>query len=68
MSTYRNKCGVSRFLQGREVGDLAETRLTKASSIVCDDSAHSAQSTYLETLYVQTNVAQIFVVTSNFPT
>ena len=57
---------MSGFLKGREAEDLAETRLKKASSIVCYDS--SAQSTYLETICVRTNVAQIFVVTSNFPT
>ena len=39
MSTYRNKCGVSRYLEGKSSRrlDLVRTRLTEASSIVCYD-------------------------------
>ena len=35
MSTQRNKCGMSRFLQGRVSGGLLISRLTQVSSIVC---------------------------------
>jgi len=59
MSTYWNKCGVNGFLQGRVAGDLVETRLTEACSIVCYNSAHP---THLETLCVLLDVSQIWVV------
>ena len=40
MSTHRNKCRVSRVLQGRVSGGLVRSRLTPVSSIVCFDFIH----------------------------
>ena len=59
ISTYRNNCGVSRLSQGRLAGCLVRTWLTEACSIVCYDSAHP---TYLTTIFVHWDVAQIWVV------
>ena len=59
MSTYRDKCGVSRLLQSRQRSRRFVSDKTLLVSIVKYDSAHS---TYLETFCVHSDVAQIWVV------
>ena len=48
------------FLQGRIAEGLSRTRMTEASSVVYYDSN---QQTYLETVSVPSNVAQIVMTT-----
>ena len=59
MSIYRNKCGVSGFLQGRVAGDLVRTRLAKQFVALSYDSFHPI---YSETYCVHTDIAQVRVV------
>ena len=61
MSTCRNKCWVSGLLPDRSAAGLVRSRLTQASSIVCNDSD---RPTYLDTICVLSDVAQIWVVSS----
>ena len=65
MSTYRNKCWVlgaqNCIRQSSRRFGLERTRLMEASVAVCFDSAHP---TYLETIFVLSCVAQIWVVPS----